>query len=168
MLFHGLLRFFRGGGLRPLVVVALLAALFVAFPDRNFSLGGADAASVPSTPSLGGCNVNNSDASMSVSQTSDGGSPITNYEYHIATSNPGSQPTVWTPFNPAQTSSPLRWDMRALGYSTGTYRWYVRAINAIGPSTGSWVSNSDSSCGVTVTASAPGAPTSLSATAGSK
>ncbi|MFM1777307.1 MAG: hypothetical protein RLZZ260_874, partial [Actinomycetota bacterium] len=35
----------RGGGLRPVVVVALLAALFVAFPDRNFSLSGADAAS---------------------------------------------------------------------------------------------------------------------------
>ena len=45
MLFHGLLRFFRGGGMRPVVVVVLLAALFVAFPDRNFSLGGADAAS---------------------------------------------------------------------------------------------------------------------------
>ncbi len=40
-----LARWLRGGGLRPVVVVALLAALFVAFPDRNFSLGGADAAS---------------------------------------------------------------------------------------------------------------------------
>ena len=40
-----LARWVRGGGLRPVVVVALLAALFVAFPDRNFSLGGADAAS---------------------------------------------------------------------------------------------------------------------------
>ena len=35
----------RGGGLRPVVVVALLATLFIAFPDRNFSLSGADAAS---------------------------------------------------------------------------------------------------------------------------
>ena len=35
----------RGGGLRPVAVVALLAALFVAFPDRNLSLRGADAAS---------------------------------------------------------------------------------------------------------------------------
>ena len=40
-----LARWVRGGGMRPVVVVALLAALFVAFPDRNFSLGGADAAS---------------------------------------------------------------------------------------------------------------------------
>ena len=39
----------RGGGLRPVVVVALLAAVFVAFPDRNLSLRGADAAS--SSPS---------------------------------------------------------------------------------------------------------------------
>ncbi len=38
-------RWLSGGGLRPVVVVALLAALFVAFPDRNLSLGGADAAS---------------------------------------------------------------------------------------------------------------------------
>ncbi|NBO56171.1 MAG: hypothetical protein EBU84_16630, partial [Actinobacteria bacterium] len=35
----------RGGGLRPVVVVALLATLFIAFPDRNLSLGGAEAAS---------------------------------------------------------------------------------------------------------------------------
>ncbi len=41
------MRWVRGGGLRPVVVVALLAALFVAFPDRNFSLSNADAA--PST-----------------------------------------------------------------------------------------------------------------------
>ena len=40
-----LARWLSGGGMRPVVVVALLAALFVAFPDRNFSLGGADAAS---------------------------------------------------------------------------------------------------------------------------
>ena len=40
-------RWVRGGGLRPVVVVALLATLFVAFPDRNFSLSNADAA--PST-----------------------------------------------------------------------------------------------------------------------
>ena len=157
----------RGGGLRPVVAIALLIAVFVALPDRNLTFRDALGASVPSTPSLGGCNINNHIASMSVSLTSDGGSPIINYEYHIATSKPASQPTQWTPFDPAQTSSPLTWDMRALGYSSGSYRWYVRAINVIGASTGSWLSNSDSSCGVSVTATAPAAPTSLSATAGS-
>ena len=35
----------NGGGLRPVVVVTLLAALFIAFPDRNFSFGDAEAAS---------------------------------------------------------------------------------------------------------------------------
>ena len=40
-----LARWLSGGGMRPVVVVALLAALFVAFPDRNFSFGGAEAAS---------------------------------------------------------------------------------------------------------------------------
>ena len=155
----------RGGGIRPVAVALLFATIFIALP--NSEIRTLAAASVPSTPSLGGCNVNNHDVSMSVSQASDGGSPITNYEYHIATSKPVSQPTQWTPFDPAQTSSPLTWDMRALGYSTGTYRWYVRAINVIGASTGSWLSNSDSSCGVTVAASAPATPTSLSATAGS-
>ena len=157
----------RGGGLRPVVAIALLIAVFVALPDRNLTFRDALGASVPSTPSLGGCNTNNHIASMSVSLTSDGGSPIINYEYHIATSKPASQPTQWTPFDPAQTSSPLTWDMRALGYSSGSYRWYVRAVNVIGASTGSWLSNSDSSCGVSVTATAPAAPTSLSATSGS-
>ena len=37
----------RGGGLRPVVVVVFLAAFFVAFPDRNFSLNDARATSLP-------------------------------------------------------------------------------------------------------------------------
>ena len=41
------MRWVRGGDLRPVVVVTLLAALFIAFPDRDFSLSNADAA--PST-----------------------------------------------------------------------------------------------------------------------
>ena len=47
----------RGGGLRPVAVVVFLAAFFVAFPDRNFSLIDARATSLPACTSgvgLGG------------------------------------------------------------------------------------------------------------------
>ncbi len=130
--------------------------------------GTSPGATFPSTPSTGGLSCGTNTASMNLTQTSDGGTPLVNYEYHIATtSKPASQPTTWTAFDPAQTTSPLTWDLRALGYTSGTFRFYVRAVNGLGVSTGSWLSDSDSSCGITITASAPGAPTSLTATPGS-
>ena len=55
-----LARWVRGGGLRPVVVVALLAALFVAFPDRNFSFGDAEAATSPACVSGVGVGAVNS------------------------------------------------------------------------------------------------------------
>jgi hypothetical protein len=130
--------------------------------------GTSPGATFPSTPSTSGLSCSTNTASLNVTLTSDGGTPLVNYEYHIATTNkPASQPTTWTAFDPAQTTSPLTWDLRALGYTSGTFRFYVRAVNGLGVSTGSWLSNSDSSCGITITASAPGAPTSLTATPGS-
>ena len=57
MLFHGLLRFFRGGGMRPVAAVALFATLFVAIPDRNFSLSNADAAPSASPACASGVGV---------------------------------------------------------------------------------------------------------------
>ena len=47
----------RGGGLRPVAVVALLAALFVAFPDRNLSLREASAAPASSPACASGVGV---------------------------------------------------------------------------------------------------------------
>lgn len=126
-------------------------------------------AQVPSQPSTGSCSASNQTISYNISQGSNGGSPIQNYEYHLATSTPASEPTTWTVFSPAQTTSPLSWDMRALGYLSGvTYKFYVRAVNEAGPSVSSWNNgaNSNSSCTASFSVTAPGAPTSLTATAG--
>jgi hypothetical protein len=55
MLFHGLLRFFRGGGMRPIAAVALFATLFVAVPsertESNIVL--ASNADQPTSPAIG-------------------------------------------------------------------------------------------------------------------
>ena len=114
---------------------------------------------VPAKPSTSGLTCSNAITSLTVSLTSDGGSPVTNYEYHIATAH--AEPTTWQAFSPAQTSSPLRWDMKALGFNPGvSYFYYVRAINAMGPSLSSWVAGSSSSCASNFTVSPPPAPTS--------
>ena len=130
----------------------------------------ATAGGVPSRPSTGSCSANNQIINYTISQGSDGGSPILNYEYHLSTSVPVSEPTTWTAFSPVQTVSPLSWDMKALGFLSGTsYKFFVRAVNGLGVSVSSWnnVANSNSNCTVSFSASAPGAPTSLTATAGS-
>ncbi len=130
----------------------------------------ATAGGLPSRPTVqNSCSQSGQNLTYSISQTSAGASAITNYEYHLATSRPVSDPTSWTAFSPAQTSSSLTWDMRALGFNSGTvYKHYVRAVNAYGYSESSW-NNSDPSatCSASFSAAAPGAPTSLSATAGS-
>ena len=156
--------------LRLVVASAILVALFVALPDRNLTLRVAGAASVPSRPTVNNsCSQSGQNLTYSITQSSNGGSAITNYEYHLATSRPATEPTSWTPFSPAQTGSSLTWDMRALGFESGTvYKHYVRAVNAVGTSESSW-NNSDptATCSASFSAAAPSAPTSLSATAGS-
>jgi len=106
----------------------------------------ASAGGVPSRPSLAdSCSASNQNISYGVTQSSAGASAITNYEYHLATSRPTSDPTSWTAFSPAQTSSTLTWDMRALGFVSGqSYKFYVRAVNAYGNSESSWNTGRDS------------------------
>ena len=130
----------------------------------------AAAGGVPSRPTVqNSCSQSGQNLTYSITQTSAGASAITNYEYHLATSRPVSEPTSWTAFSPAQTSTSLTWDMRALGFNSGTvYKHYVRAVNAYGTSESSW-NNSDptATCSASFSAAAPGAPTSLTATPGS-
>jgi hypothetical protein len=54
---------------------------------------------------------------------SDGGSPITNYEYSLDANAP------WVPLNPADFSSPIKFS----GVSEGTYTPRIRAVNVAGP-----------------------------------
>ena len=156
--------------MRPVVAIAILIALFVALPDRNLTLRDASAAGEPSRPTVNNsCSQSGQNLTYSISQASAGSSAITNYEYHLATSRPDTEPTSWTAFSPPQTGSSLTWDMRALGFNSGTvYKHYVRAVNSFGTSESSW-RNSDptSTCSASFSAAAPGAPTSLSATPGS-
>jgi len=83
-----------------------------------------DPASVPQAP-LSLCVIpRNSSLTIFFLQGSDGGSPITNYSY----STDGES---FTPFDPAQTSTPLT----VSGLTNGiVYTIYLKAINAIGPS----------------------------------
>jgi len=101
----------------------------------------------PSTPVTTNLRCINATTLVDVAVSNVGGSPIINYEYHISTSFPASQPTVWTAFSPAQNTTPLEWDMQALGYPAGVlHYYYVRAVNSFGASIGSWRSNIQESC----------------------
>jgi hypothetical protein len=101
----------------------------------------------PSTPVTTNLQCIHATTLVDVAVSNVGGSPIINYEYHISTSFPASQPTVWTAFSPAQNTTPLEWDMQALGYPAGVlHYYYVRAVNSFGASIGSWRSNIQESC----------------------
>jgi len=123
---------------------------------------------VAARPTTSGLSCVNAITSLTVSLTSDGGSPVTNYEYHIATSHPGVEPTTWQPFAPTQAASPLQWDMKALGYDPGVQHfYYVRAVNAMGSSPSSWLAGSQSSCSNSFVVDPPPAPTGVSIAAAS-
>jgi hypothetical protein len=85
-------------------------------------------ASVPNPPtSLVGTSVNDG-ISISFTPGSDGGSPITNYEYYPVDLSGAS----WTLLSPAQTTSPLI--IPEFPPGGATYDYKLRAVNAIGVS----------------------------------
>ena len=84
--------------------------------------------------------------SISFTAGSDGGSPITNYEYYPL----DASGAAWTPLSPAQTTSPLIIPDFPPGGST--YNYKLRAVNAIGVS-------ADSATVSVAIPSAPNAPT---------
>lgn len=107
---------------------------------------------VPSAPTI----VNSTPFSTSIqidfTQSSNGGSPITNYEY-LFTDLSGA---VFTPFSPTVTTSPVT----VTGLISGqTYYIQIRAVNAVGPGPGSDTI-------VETTLDVPGEPTNLSAITG--
>jgi outer membrane protein OmpA-like peptidoglycan-associated protein len=99
--------------------------------------------------------------SLTFTPGSDGGSPITNYEYSLNN-------TTWTAFSPANTTQPFVFNFTALNLPPNTVSIYLRAVNANGPGESSWGnptgSNSAGSC--TMSNGLPAAPTTATATAG--
>jgi hypothetical protein len=111
-------------------------------------------ATVPAAPISLVATNGNGQATITFTAGSDGGSPITNYEYWITDASGGD----FTAFSPAVTTSPVT----VTGLPNGTtLHIRLRAVNAVGPG-----AQSDS---VEVTPSTtPSPPTSLSGTPGDK
>jgi len=104
----------------------------------------------PSAPIITSTTPFSTSIQFNFTQPSDGGTPVTNYEYSL---NGG---TSWTPFSPIDTTSPVT----VTGLTSGqTYTVQLRAVNSVG--------TSPASTSVTQTTLAvPGAPTNLSAIPG--
>jgi titin len=94
----------------------------------------------------------NGEVTITFNISSDGGSPITNYEYSI------DNGATFTPFSPAQTTSPVT----ITGLTNGTtYQIVLRTLNANGTGT--------ASTAVSVTPSTtPSQPTGLAGTSGNQ
>lgn len=93
----------------------------------------------------------NGGARISFTQTSNGGSPITNYEYSL------DDGVTWLAFNPVSTGT----SVTVPGLTNGTnYSIRLRALNAFGASAASQV--------VTITPGAPDPPINLQGLAGNK
>lgn len=118
----------------------------------NILTGTPVAAGVPSAPTISSIAPSAQAAVITfTAPATDGGSPITNYEY--STDN-----ATWTAFSPSVTASPAT----ISGLTNGTtYAVRIRAVNAVGAGTAS------AAVSVTPAASVPNAPVISSATAGS-
>jgi hypothetical protein len=92
------------------------------------------------------------EVTISFTPGSDGGSPITNYEYYPV----DASGAAWTPFSPSVTSSPVV--VPSLPNNM-TLQFKIRAVNAVG-------SGAESTIVAGTTFAIPAAPTSLSATSG--
>jgi hypothetical protein len=111
-------------------------------PQSLASLG-VTPSTVPSAPSSLAAGPGNGQAEISFTQTSDGGSDITNYQY---STNNGSS---YSAFSPAQTTSPVT----ITGLTNGTtYQIRLKAVNANGLS-----AQSDATSAILP--AIPGAPT---------
>ena len=100
--------------------------------------------------------------SLTFTPGSDGGSPITNYEYSFNN-------CTWTAFSPANTTQPFVFNFTALNLPPNTVSVYLRAVNANGAGESSWGNpsgvNSAASCTM-LGDGRPAAPITATATAG--
>jgi len=185
MLFHGLLRFFRGGGMRPIAAVALFATLFVAVPsertESNIVL--ASNADQPTSPGL---NCSDRGITLSFTAPTQTSPTVTNYEYFVSlgalSAEPSASDAGWKTLSPADSTSPVHISRSTLGLTAAThpnvYYYYLRAVFSNGTKSLSWFQvvngsetrTSNVGCswmGPSIADSVPRAPSSLVATAGS-
>jgi outer membrane protein OmpA-like peptidoglycan-associated protein len=147
----------RGG-----VIVAIALCIGVSAPGAATAVG-----TTPLRPTnfSGNCrDANDSWGELSLTFTpgSDGGSPITNYEYSFNNS-------TWTAFSPANTTQPFVFNFTALNLPPNTVSIYLRAVNANGAGESSWGNASGTNSAVSCTMNGdgrPSAPTTATATAG--
>ncbi len=112
--------------------------------------GGEPSPTAPAAPTGLAATAGDSQLSISFTPGSDGGAAITNYQYST------DDGATYTAFSPAQTSSPVV----ITGLTNGTtYQVRLKAVNSVGAGTAS-----AAAAGTPVTV--PGAPTSVSASAG--
>jgi hypothetical protein len=113
-----------------------------------------EGANVPSAPTNLVATAGNAQLIISFTAPSNGGSPITNYEYFLVDASGAD----WTPFSPAVITSPVTLS----GLSNGqTIRLQLRAINGKGP-------GAQSAIVAGTPSTTPSPPTSLSGSPGDK
>ena len=105
---------------------------------------------LPSAPIIISVTPFSTSIQINFTQPSDGGTPITNYEYSL---NGGGS---WTPFSPVDTASPVTVSELISGLM---YTIYLRAVNSVG-------SGPASTLIIETTLAVPGEPTDLSAISG--
>jgi outer membrane protein OmpA-like peptidoglycan-associated protein len=147
----------RGG-----VIVAIALCFGVTTPGVATAVG-----TTPLRPTnfSGNCrDANDSWGELSLTFTpgSDGGSPITNYEYSFNNS-------TWTAFSPANTTQPFIFNFTALNLPPKTVSVYLRAVNANGAGESSFGNPSGLNSAASCTMNGDGrplAPVTATATAG--
>ncbi len=142
------------GGEGRVAVAALLAMtalLAVAWP--------AAAQTAPAAPTLTAA-AGNTQVMLAWTQGDDGGSPLTGHEYWQSIDGGDNTGATWTaiPNSAAEGANATSYTVTGLSNGT-TYTFYVRAVNAEGP-------GAESNQVTATPATAPAAPTALTATAG--
>ncbi len=126
MLFHGLLRFFRGGGMRPIAAVALFATLFVAVPsertESNIVL-----ASNADQPRYVDMLCDNWGVVFYLTAPTQASPTVTNYEYAYSTTQIIAEPAdgSFRAISPADATSPVDVSWDTLGLPNGVVHYFT-------------------------------------------
>ena len=178
-------RWVRGGGMRPVVAVALLIGLFVAVPNLRSELNVA-LASDANQPTSPGLNCSDRGITLSFTAPTQTSPTVANYEYFVSlgalSAEPAANDSGWKTLSPADSTSPVIISRSTLGLTAAThpnvYYYYLRAVFSDNTKSLSWYQvvnggntrTNNVGCswmGPSIADTVPAAPRSLVATAGS-